>query len=70
MLCDLGNNNILNGAEIIAGDNINIPKDNNMLDIIKSITKKGIYNKNAIWNADFNSEIINDGMMTEIGILS
>ena len=41
-----------------------IPKESKIFEIIKSITIKGINNKNPIWKAAFNSEIINAGTIT------
>ena len=64
------NNKSLNGRDIIAGGNINIPMDIKVLDTTKSINKNGKYIKNPIWKAVFNSLIANAGTNTCKGIFS
>ena len=64
------NNNILNGKAINIGESIIIPKDIKTEATTISITKKGKKSKNPIWNAVFNSEVINAGNAILNGISS
>ena len=55
------NNMSLKGIEIIIGDNIIIPIDIKTLATTRSIITNGMYIKNPIEKALFNSEVMNAG---------
>ena len=64
------NNISLKGMEIIIGESIIMPMDIKPLATIRSIITNGIYIRNPIVKAVFNSDVMNDGISPLSGMLS